>query len=150
MSATRFSLLVVFVSVAGGGCGSASKAAYDGPTDEERALRAAFIESHPELPTSVKVQLRNFDTRPQDVLRRVDYLRANPNPSKLRRELVLHGNVRIEMQEADVRASWGEPEEVEPSGEGATWIYPVFSRRGHDRKVRLRFARGILVNLRRD
>jgi len=149
MVASPLKLVVVCTAAVTMGFSSARTTARtsDGPTDEERAARAAFIYSHPELPASIKGQLRRFETRPQDVLRRIDFLRAHQGLSSLRRDLIRHGHVRVEMRTVEVRASWGEPEKVDRQGETETWAYSAYSSRGLDRSTRLRFIRGTLVKL---
>ena len=130
------------------GCSSADPVVYQRPRAAERAARAAFVESRPDLPPVIKQQLLSFQTTPETALRRVDYVRARPDLPQGLKQRILAGSVRLHMKAEHVRAAWGEPAQQEFRGGVERWVYPSFSRRDPTRKVELFFRNGEVESIR--
>ncbi len=146
MSRTLFSLIVTLCSLLG--CSSPDPVVYQRPSTVERAARAAFVESRPDLPPVIKRQLLSFQTTPETALRRVGYVRARPDlPAGLKQQ-ILAGRVRLQMKAEHVRAAWGEPGRQELKDGVERWVYPSFSRSDPTRKVEIFFRKGEVVTIR--
>ncbi len=130
------------------GCSSADPVVYQRPSTAERAARAVFVESRPDLPRVIKQQLLSFQTTPETALRRVDYVRARPDLPQGLKQRILAGSVRLNMKAEHVRAAWGEPVQQELRGGVERWVYPSFSRRDPTRKVELFFRNGEVESIR--
>lgn len=142
-------LLVAAVTCAAlSGCSEPATVAYQRPGQKEKAARAAFVDSHPNLPPVVKRQLLAFETTPEVALRRVEYVRAHPDLAPIVRQQILTGSVRLQMTKEQVRAAWGEPESVEVKGVFERWVYPSFSQSGPARSVEIFFRDGEVVTVR--
>ena len=130
------------------GCSRPQPVVYNLPSKEEKAARAAFVGSHPELPPVLIDQLLRLQTTPEAALRRFEYVRARPGLRAGLQQLILAGEVRLHMKE-HVRAAWGEPTRIGRRDGLEEWIYQAFSRRDPSRQVALLFHRGEVVDIRK-
>ena len=130
-------------------CSSPEPMVYKQPSKEEKAARAAFVDSYADFPPLVKRQLVGFKTTPEAALRRVEYVRAHPDLPGAWQRFILTGEVRLHMKEEHVRAAWGEPSQTRHPGGLVEWTYPVFSRRGVSREAKLYFRGGELMDIRK-
>jgi hypothetical protein len=149
-------VLVALAVVLGASCAEEAGYRKEPRSEEDVELRRAFVAAHPELLPDVKAALLRFEVTPQEVLRRLEYVRSRPAASvreKAAQRRILAGDVSLGMTADEVLASWGEPtRRVAQGAEEETWTYarprrPTFQ---HDAVDRLTFREGRLIAVRRN
>ncbi len=107
------------------GCGGLSGPTKQLPTPEERAARQAFVEDRPGLDRGLARDLLDFRVSPTDALRRQAYVDARRDLDRGLRRAILGGWVTRRMAPDQVRAAWGEPDQLDRgSGDSVeVWVY---------------------------